>query len=157
MDSDYFGAVRVHFNPAFEGDFFSDLALSVERSTRSVSPGQTFGCVTNGQLGLTLINRGNLGYYRNPDQGAGLSLILASGDREYRYGPYPLTFLRLWNSSLATMTARVTCGFDLRAAAITDIFGGNAEPLKRSESDFEVLFCPFEFKTVLLTEGRAMK
>ena len=68
-----------------------------------------------------------------------------------------MTFLRLWNSSPATMTARVTCGFDLRSAAITDIFGGNAEPLKLSQSDFEVLFCPFEFKTVLLTARCEMK
>jgi hypothetical protein len=55
------------------------------------------------------------------------------------------------------MTARVTCGFDLRSAAVTDIFGGNAEPLKLSQSNFEVLFCPFEFKTVLLTARCEMK
>jgi len=220
MEADHFGAMRVNFNPAFEGEFFSDLALSVEQSGRSVSPGQTFGCITNGQLGLTLINRGNVGYYRSADKGVGLSLILASGDGEYRYGPYPLsgrmrfqyslvphrgdwvsgksvlqaaqvnvpprcvtmparfaptakqtlltisrecvvatglfqrkgmTFLRLWNSLPETVETRVTCGFDVRDAAVTDIFGENRQPLALTGHSVELVFAPFELKTIVLT------
>lgn len=91
MLADPLGSMRVHFNPSFEGSFFSDFALSVEQSSRICSPGQSFGCFTDGRHGITLINRGNIGYYNNKEKGDILSLILASGDSEYRYGPYTLS------------------------------------------------------------------
>ena len=91
MEWDNVGAVRVHFNPSFPGEFFTDFPLSVERSSRQTIPGQSFGCLTNGDVGMTLINRGNIGYCRTPGKDIGLSLILASGNSAYRYGPYPLS------------------------------------------------------------------
>ena len=91
MEADEAGAVRVHFNPSFQGDFHTDFPLSVERSTGRCVPGQSFGCLSNGERGVTLINRGNTGYYRGEPDATGLSLILASGDSDYHYGPYPLS------------------------------------------------------------------
>ncbi len=119
MQSDYFGALRVHFNPSFGGAFFSDFPLSIERSTRQVMPGQSFGCLTDGESGVTLINRGNIGYYRNAERGARLSLILASGDGAYRYGPYPLSGKMTFEYSLIPHRGDwVTAGSVLRAAEV---------------------------------------
>ena len=91
FEFDPFGAVRAHFDPAFDGEFFSDLALSVEKSARKITPGVSFGCMTDRQRGLTLINSGNMGYYRDQDGGGRLSLILAAGTESFWYGPYFLS------------------------------------------------------------------
>ena len=91
FDYDPFGAVRVHFDPAFAGEFFSDLPLSVEKSERKIAPGQSFGCVSDGRRGLTLINSGNMGYYRDPPDGSRLSLVLAAGVETFWWGPFFLS------------------------------------------------------------------
>ncbi len=119
MEWDNVGAVRVHFNPSFPGEFFTDFPLSVERSSRQTIPGQSFGCLTNGDVGMTLINCGNIGYCRTPGKDIGLSLILASGNSAYRYGPYPLSGKIAFDYSLIPHRGDwVTAGSVLRAAEV---------------------------------------
>jgi len=119
MEWDNVGAVRVHFNPSFPGEFFTDFPLSVERSSRQTIPGQSFGCLTNGDVGMTLINCGNIGYCRTPGKDIGLSLILASGNSAYRYGPYPLSGEIAFDYSLIPHRGDwVTAGSVLRAAEV---------------------------------------
>ncbi len=117
--TDYFGAVRANFSPVFDGEFFSDLPLSVERSERTMVPGQSFGCLTDGQRGLTLINQGNIGYYRNQQQGVRLSLMLGSGRSSSAYGPYPLSEkIAFRYSCIAHQGNWFQAGTALRAAEI---------------------------------------
>jgi hypothetical protein len=94
--------LRTTFNPLLkgEGTLYSDLAFSAYASTRPYVLGISFGDLSDGASGLTLINTGNIGYYHAPENGAVLSLVLAYGGPHRGKGPSYLAGIHQFRYSL---------------------------------------------------------
>ena len=81
--------LRTTFNPKLsgEGQFFSDLAFAAYPSNKTDVLGISWADCSDEESGLTLINTGNIAYYRSPENGATLSMVLAYGGPHRAKGP----------------------------------------------------------------------
>ncbi len=80
--------LRVVFNPKIEnGQLFADMPFAVYLWKKDTILGYNWADYSNSKKGLTLINTGNIGYYRDPAKDVELSLILAYGGPFRNKGP----------------------------------------------------------------------
>ena len=80
--------LRVIFNPKVEnGQVFADMPFATYPWEKNTILGYNWADYSNEKKGLTLINTGNIGYYRDLEKKVGLSLILAYGGPFRGKGP----------------------------------------------------------------------
>lgn len=80
--------LRVVFSPKIEnGHVFADMPFAAYPWKKNTILGYNWADCSNGKKGLSLINTGNIGYYRDSVKNVGLSLILAYGGPFRGKGP----------------------------------------------------------------------
>lgn len=80
--------LRVVFNPKIKnGQIFADMPFAVYPWKKNTILGYNWADYSNDKKGLSLINTGNIGYYRDSAKNIGLSMILAYGGPFRGKGP----------------------------------------------------------------------